>query len=57
MRKAQIWKWEEIDDKTSRNRVLGGWILAHEKGVLFIADKYHEWSISYPAKEKKAAKD
>lgn len=56
MRKAQIWKWEEIDEKTSRNRVLGGWILAHEKGVLFIADKYHEWSISYPVKEKKAAK-
>lgn len=62
------WKWEQLDQNTARVKVIGGWIVKHEKHALakkgnsesilcsessvFIADKYNEWRIAGKEKEK-----
>jgi hypothetical protein len=62
MRKKIEWKWEVLDEHTSRCKVIGGWIVVclvqgkdHtgktkqiSSSMTFIPDRDHEWTISEP---------
>ena len=60
MRKKIEWLWEELDTKTFRAKVIGGWVLKCLEGkaisTIFIADRDTEWTIIQPVKEVEAAK-
>lgn len=52
MTKRIEWKWEKIDDSTTRVKVMGGWLVVNVvvsgKGStscssIFIADRDYEW--------------
>ncbi len=73
MQKKIEWQWEKLDANTSRVRVIGGWIVHHDKHALakkgnsenilcsesmvFIADRDHEWFIIPPVDETIALKE
>lgn len=64
MRKKIEWLWEELDKNTRRVKVIGGWIVHHDKHALaqkgkenhilcsesmtFVSDRDHEWAIVEP---------
>ena len=56
MRKKIEWQWENLDDSTSRAKVIGGWVIKSEYSIgkskattlQFVADRDHEWHISKP---------
>ena len=68
MRIKMEWKWERLDDNTSRVKVIGGWLVhrhrredwgksvAMSESMLFIPDRDHEWIIVAPIEEKIPAK-
>ena len=59
------WKWERLDDRTSRAKVPGGWLVNHRSSasvsdmggssvsigdsMCFIPDPNHEWTIESEA--------
>jgi hypothetical protein len=46
------WGWEQIDEMTSRVRVLGGWMVVYTMNKvitsIFVSDPSHEWLIVKP---------
>lgn len=57
MPKKIEWKWEKIDDSTTRVKVMGGWLVVNVvvsgKGStscssVFISDKDYEWMPTAP---------
>lgn len=51
------WKWEKIDDATTRVKVMGGWLVVNmvdssksskSFSSIFIADKDYEWRPTPP---------
>lgn len=54
MRKKIEWKWEKLDESTSRVKVIGGWLICCNvvkndvvinRSTSFISDINHEWTI------------
>ena len=48
-----IFKWEDLDNRTDRAKVIGGWVLRSREddsgnltvALVFINDSHHEWTI------------
>jgi hypothetical protein len=67
MRKRLEWKWELLDERTARARIIGGWIINHitqdtenrillSESSIFIPDRDHEWTIVEPFIEPEVVK-
>jgi hypothetical protein len=65
MPKKIVWKWQELDNDTSRAQVIGGWIIKvrmfieGKRGVVmsesmtFVPDRDHEWQPIPPHNNEK----
>lgn len=61
MRKKMQWQWEQLDERTQRAQVIGGWVLRTidfdsklkllSCSTVFIPDRDHEWHIVPPKVE------
>lgn len=64
MRKKIEWVWEQLDERTQRAKVIGGWVLRTidfdsklkllSCSTVFIADRDHEWHIMPPVQAQVA---